>query len=101
MSTALHVASWALLVAGGVFCVIGTLGLVRLHSFFPRTHAASVIDSAGAGLIWCTTRWGNGIAIPSRWKLCQTAVLTALLRLMLSMGLAIQKRRAYWIAESP
>ena len=51
MSTALDVLSWALLVAGGAFCVIGALGLVRLRSFFPRTHAASVIDSAGAGLL--------------------------------------------------
>lgn len=51
MSAANDVLSWILLVAGGVFCLIGALGLVRLRSFFPRTHAASVIDSAGAGLL--------------------------------------------------
>lgn len=51
MSVALDIASWTLLLAGGAFCVIGALGLVRLRSFFPRTHAASVIDSAGAGLL--------------------------------------------------
>jgi multicomponent Na+:H+ antiporter subunit G len=51
VSAALDVLSWPLLVAGGAFCVIGALGLVRLRSFFPRTHAASVIDSAGAGLL--------------------------------------------------
>lgn len=51
MSAALDLLSWTLLVAGGAFCVIGALGLVRLRSFFPRTHAASVIDSAGAGLL--------------------------------------------------
>jgi multicomponent Na+:H+ antiporter subunit G len=51
LSAALDVLSWILLVAGGAFCVIGALGLVRLRSFFPRTHAASVIDSAGAGLL--------------------------------------------------
>jgi multicomponent Na+:H+ antiporter subunit G len=49
--SALHVLSWALLVAGGAFCVIGALGLVRLRGFYVRTHAASVIDSAGAGLL--------------------------------------------------
>lgn len=51
MSAVLDVASWVLLLAGGAFCMIGALGLVRLRSFFPRTHAASVIDSAGAGLL--------------------------------------------------
>ena len=49
--SALDVVSWALLVAGGAFCVIGALGLVRLRGFYVRTHAASVIDSAGAGLL--------------------------------------------------
>lgn len=51
MSAVLEVLSWGLLLAGGAFCVIGALGLVRLRSFFPRTHAASVVDSAGAGLL--------------------------------------------------
>jgi len=49
--SALDLLSWVLLVAGGAFCVIGALGLVRLRGFYVRTHAASVIDSAGAGLL--------------------------------------------------
>lgn len=63
MSAALDVLSWALLVAGGAFCVIGGLGLVRLRGFFPRTHAASVIDSAGAGLILA------GLLLQAGWTL--------------------------------
>ena len=63
MSVALDVASWILLVAGGAFCVIGALGLVRLHGFFPRTHAASVIDSAGAGLLLA------GMLLQAGWTL--------------------------------
>lgn len=51
MSAVLDALSWIMLVAGGAFCVIGGVGLVRLRGFFPRTHAASVIDSAGAGLL--------------------------------------------------
>lgn len=43
--------SWACLVAGGVFAVIGAFGLVRMPSFFTRMHAASLIDTLGAGLI--------------------------------------------------
>ena len=63
MSAALDVLSWGLLVAGGAFCVIGALGLVRLRSFFPRTHGASVIDSAGAGLILA------GLLLQAGWTL--------------------------------
>lgn len=51
MTLVLDLLSWALLLAGGAFCIIGALGLVRLRGFFARTHAASVIDSVGAGLM--------------------------------------------------
>lgn len=37
--------------AGGVFCVIGAVGLIRMPTFFTRMHAASVIETLGAGLI--------------------------------------------------
>jgi multicomponent Na+:H+ antiporter subunit G len=63
VSVALDLASWALLLAGGAFCIIGALGLVRLHGFFPRTHAASVIDSAGAGLLLA------GLLLQAGWTL--------------------------------
>jgi len=51
MSVVIDALSWALIVAGSAFCVIGALGLVRLRGFYVRTHAASVLDSAGAGLL--------------------------------------------------
>jgi multicomponent Na+:H+ antiporter subunit G len=70
MSAALDIASWVLLVTGGAFCVIGALGLVRLHSFFPRTHAASVIDSAGAGLLLA------GLPLQAGWTLVAVKLLT-------------------------
>jgi multicomponent Na+:H+ antiporter subunit G len=44
-------ASWVLLLAGGFFSVVGTLGLLRLPDFFTRMHGASVTDTLGAGLI--------------------------------------------------
>mgnify|MGYP001378220567 CR=1 FL=1 len=44
-------ASWAMLVAGGLFCAIGALGLVRMPDFFTRMHAASVVDTLGAALL--------------------------------------------------
>lgn len=51
MSAAIDILSWVLLVTGGVFCVIGALGLVRMPDFFTRMHAASVTDTLGAGLM--------------------------------------------------
>ena len=63
MNVALEAISWALVWGGSAFCVIGALGLMRLRGFYPRTHAASVIDSAGAGLMLA------GLMLPSGWTL--------------------------------
>lgn len=43
--------SWVCLVAGGFFCVVGAVGLLRMPDFYTRMHAASVIETLGAGLI--------------------------------------------------
>lgn len=63
MSLALEALSWVLIVAGSAFCVIGGIGLLRLKGFYPRTHAASVIDSAGAGLLLA------GLMLQAGWTL--------------------------------
>ena len=47
----MFIVSWVLLGLGSVFCLIGTLGLMRLPDFYSRVHAASIIDSLGAILI--------------------------------------------------
>jgi multicomponent Na+:H+ antiporter subunit G len=44
-------ASWALLCAGGFFCVVGAIGVLRMPDFYTRAHAASLNDSLGGGLI--------------------------------------------------
>ena len=51
MSALIFFVSWICLAAGGLFCVTGALGLVRMPDFFTRMHAASVIETLGAGLI--------------------------------------------------
>lgn len=51
MSTLVDILSWVCIVAGGVFCVIGAFGLVRMPDFYTRVHAASVTDTVGAGLM--------------------------------------------------
>lgn len=51
MSMAVDILSWVCLLAGGAFCAIGALGLVRMPDFYTRVHAAGITDTAGAGLM--------------------------------------------------
>ncbi len=51
MSAALDLIAWACILAGGAFCLIGAIGLLRMPDFYTRMHAASVTDTLGAGLL--------------------------------------------------
>jgi len=51
MSSVLDAASWLCLAGGGFFCVVGAIGLLRMPDVYTRMHAASVIETLGAGLI--------------------------------------------------
>jgi len=43
--------SWASLLAGGAFSIVGAVGMLRMPDFYTRMHAASVVDTLGAGFI--------------------------------------------------
>lgn len=43
--------SWFLLLSGATFCVISGIGMIRMPGFYSRTHAASLGDTLGAGMI--------------------------------------------------
>ncbi len=51
MSNLVNVISWFCLLTGALFCVIGAIGMNRMPDFYTRVHAASVTDTAGAGLL--------------------------------------------------
>ncbi len=51
MSVAVDLLSWALILVGGAFGIIGGIGLLRLPEFFSRIHAASITDSMCAPCI--------------------------------------------------
>jgi multicomponent Na+:H+ antiporter subunit G len=51
MSATVDLLSWVLLLAGGLFCIIGAVGMIRMPDFYTRVHAASVVDTLGAGLM--------------------------------------------------
>jgi multicomponent Na+:H+ antiporter subunit G len=48
MSAALDIASWILILAGGAFCIVGAVGMLRMPDFYTRVHAASLTDIVGA-----------------------------------------------------
>ena len=45
------VLSWALILLGSFFTVVGALGLVRMPDVFTRMHAASVTETLGVGFL--------------------------------------------------
>jgi multicomponent Na+:H+ antiporter subunit G len=51
VNAAIDVASWLALLAGGFFCIVGGVGLVRMPDFYTRMHAASVTDTLGTALM--------------------------------------------------
>jgi multicomponent Na+:H+ antiporter subunit G len=47
----IHAITVMLALAGGMFFLAGTLGLLRLPDFYARVHAVAKCDTVGAGLI--------------------------------------------------
>lgn len=50
MTLAIEIASWALMLLGSFFTIVGAFGLVRMPDVFTRMHAASLVDTLGVGL---------------------------------------------------
>ena len=69
MNVAIDVASWLCLAAGGLFCIVGGVGLLRMPDFFTRMHAVSVMETVGAGLILI------GLMLQSGWSLVAAKLL--------------------------
>lgn len=69
MNTVIDGLSWTLLVAGGLFCIIGAIGLLRMPDFYTRIHSASVTDTLGAGLILL------GLILQAGWTLVAAKLL--------------------------
>ena len=49
--TTLELIAAALLCLGTFFCLVGGVGIHRMPDFYTRTHAASITDTLGAGLM--------------------------------------------------
>ena len=51
MSLLVDVISWACILAGSFFAVVGGIGILRLPEFYSRLHGGGITDTMGAGLI--------------------------------------------------
>ena len=51
MALAAEIVSWGFIVLGSFFTVVGMLGLLRMPELFTRMHAASVMETLGAGFL--------------------------------------------------
>ncbi|MEX2455620.1 MAG: monovalent cation/H(+) antiporter subunit G [Rhodospirillaceae bacterium] len=51
MDTFVDLASWACLLSGTVFALIGGIGLFRMPDVYTRSHAAGITDTLGPILI--------------------------------------------------
>lgn len=51
MDTLLQILSWALILSGSFFVVVGAIGTLRFPDFWARLHAASVTESGGVILL--------------------------------------------------
>ena len=47
----MHIVSWTFIILGSFFTVVGMLGLLRMPELFMRMHAASVMETLGAGFL--------------------------------------------------
>ncbi|MFT6047687.1 MAG: multicomponent Na+:H+ antiporter subunit G, partial [Arenicella sp.] len=70
--------SWALLMLGGGFVLIGGIGALRLPNFYTRMHAASLTDTMGTILIIA------GVILQAGWSLAAIKLFAILLFLLLT-----------------
>lgn len=47
MKLLIDLLSWASIVVGGIFCIVGAVGMLRMPDFYTRVHAASLVDTLG------------------------------------------------------
>jgi multicomponent Na+:H+ antiporter subunit G len=58
-----EIISWACIILGSFFCIVGGIGLLRLPDFFSRMHGAGITDTLGAGLIIAGLMFQSGLSL--------------------------------------
>ncbi|NQV45891.1 MAG: monovalent cation/H(+) antiporter subunit G [Rhodospirillales bacterium] len=65
MDALLDMASWACLIGGSIFSLIGVLGILRFPDVYTRMHAASLVETLGIGLILLGLSFQAGLSLVS------------------------------------
>jgi len=55
--------SWALVLGGCFFILVGALGLIRMPDIFTRLHAGGVMDTMGAGMLLAGLMFQTGLSL--------------------------------------
>lgn len=76
----LDVVSGVVLMLGCFFCIVGGIGILRLPDFYARTHAASITDTMGAGLVLL----GLALQADGEWLVISKLVFIGLFLLVTS-----------------
>ena len=76
--SALDFASWALLMGGSLFCIVGGVGTLRFPDFYTRLHPAGVTDTLGAALLLA------GMSLQAGFSLITVKLVLIFLLLMLT-----------------
>lgn len=73
MTGILEIVSGFFLLTGGVLCVTGGVGLIRMPDFFSRVHASGVTETLASPLLLV------GLALQMEWSLDVVKVLMILI----------------------
>ena len=69
MSVVADVLTWAFLLAGAFFTLIGGIGVLRMPDLFARLHASGVSDMLGAGFVMV------GLMFQTGWSLAKLVIV--------------------------
>ena len=94
-----EIAVGALVLAGSIVALLGSMGLVRLKSYFERVHAPSIIATMGCWLImWATfvffTATGEGLALHALLIAVFIALTVPITTIFLMRAALFRARRA-------
>jgi multicomponent Na+:H+ antiporter subunit G len=78
MDFVIDLLSWACILTGGAFLLTGGIGILRMPDFYTRVHAASLMDTMGAGMILV------GLIFQTGFTLGSVKILLVLLFLILT-----------------
>lgn len=76
MDMLINISSWALLLGGSFFVLVGGIGVLRMPDVYTRSHAAGITDTMGAILILA------GLMVQGGFSLITVKLLLILLFLL-------------------